>query len=100
MIDVWMLFTMMCPFFEILMLWMKDQIKRDIGSTQSKHVQKKVSPPPAMLINTDITHIYEIDLKSKMFNFELFCLSAPPHSKEDWKNGPSETVRHQIFSSM
>ena len=83
MIDVWMLFTMMCPFFEILMLWLKDQIKRDIGSTQGKHVQKKVSPPPAMLINTDITHLYEIDLKSKMFNFDLFCLSATPHSKED-----------------
>ena len=41
MIDVWMLFTMMCPFFEILMLWLKDQIKRDIGSTQGKHVQKE-----------------------------------------------------------
>ena len=41
MIDVWMLFTMICPFFEILMLWLKDQIKRDIGSTQGKHVQKE-----------------------------------------------------------
>ena len=41
MIDVWMLFTMICPFFEILMLWLKDQIKRDIGSTQGKHVKKK-----------------------------------------------------------
>ena len=64
------------------------------------HKVNKVSPPPAMLINTDITHIYETDLRLKMFNFELLCLSAPPHSKEDWKNGLSETVRHQIFSSM
>ena len=52
-----------------------------------------------MLINTGITHIFETDLRLKMFNFELLCLSAPPHSKEDWKNGPSETVRHKFFSS-
>ena len=29
MIDIWMIFTMMCPFFEILRVWLKDILKRD-----------------------------------------------------------------------
>ena len=29
MIDAWMIFTMLCPFFEILLAWLKDLFKGD-----------------------------------------------------------------------
>ena len=34
MIDTWMVFTMLCPFFEILLVWLKDLFKRDAMTSQ------------------------------------------------------------------
>ena len=34
MIDIWMIFTMICPFTEILLVWLKDVLKRNVVHTQ------------------------------------------------------------------
>ena len=44
MIDIWMIFTMMCPFSEILLLWLKDLSKINLAQTQGWHFIWKNTP--------------------------------------------------------
>ena len=96
MIDLWMIFTMICPFSEILLVWLSDLFQRNVVSRQGWLKKNTEDAILILFLSFCLFNQKVISVNPRNYILEYWIVSVGPHTSAK-KNMRTESRFAKLF---